>query len=150
MALVLLLTVAALSAQGAAGRSAGNPCTTLRMTGKAIAAKAGRIIGQGTVAQRDSGHPNECDFFSSSSGHEARVYVWPASQEASAVQSIVGGSFAGQAIKKHALSGLGVGAVSYNGVPTFVAGGHFVAIFAVGLSNVQVVNVARLIRTTLA
>ncbi len=150
MAVVLPLAAAALTAQRAEARSAGNPCTTLRMTGKTIAAKAGKIVGQDTVAQRDSEHPNECDFFSSTSGHEARVYVWPASQETSAVQSIVGGSFAGQSIKKHALSGLGAGAVSYNGVPTFVAGGHFVAIFSVGPSSAQVIKVARLIRTTLA
>jgi hypothetical protein len=150
LALALPAAVAAVLVQGAGAHRSVSPCATLRMTGKTIAAKAGKLVGTGTVAQPDSEHPNECDFFSSTTGHEARVYVWPASQQASAVASLVGGSFAGQTVKKRPLSGLGAGALSYNGVPTFLAGPHFVAIFPVGLSNAQALGVARLIRSALA
>ena len=144
-ALLLAATAcAAAFASSAGARFDGNPCVTARLT-KALVVKVKPMVGPDTTTMLDSGHKNECDLFSGSTGREVRVYIWPKSQKASAVSEIVNGTYSGRKVKTVALSGLGPGATSYNGDPSFVAGNEFFVLFPYGLSPIQALKVARII-----
>jgi hypothetical protein len=141
------LGVAAIVAATAGATHASGACAGLNS--KALVAKAAKVVGSDTVAQLDAGHANECDYFSSTTGREVRIYTWPKAQQMSAVAEILSGYFAGHAVKKTPLSGLGPGALSYNGDPGFVAGSKFVFFFPYNLTNAQTLSVARLVHTAL-
>jgi len=150
LALIALCLSAVAAVAPAGARSSVAPCTATGLGTKAMLAKEAKVLGANVSATNDSGHPNDCIVLSSVTGRQAEVYIWPKSQAASAVGGLLGGTFAGQKVKKVALGGLGAGAVSYNGVATFTAGKYFVALFGLNMKPAQTLAFARLVRAKLA
>lgn len=140
--LSVLAAIAMALAANSAALASPSACATIHMTGAAILAKASKLVGPGTIAESSK---NDCDLFSSRGGN-IEAYVWPKSQEQSALAEILDGTFAGRPVSKTHLTGLGAGATAYAGDPMFVAGNYFVALIEpMGVSRPHILGVARLI-----